>query len=79
MWYVYIIRSISHPEERYIGTTDDLDDRLARHNRGGYKHTTHHRPWQLDVVTGFADRARAAAFERYLKTGSGFSFAKRHF
>jgi hypothetical protein len=27
----------------------------------------------------FADATKAAEFERYLKTGSGFSFAKRHF
>jgi hypothetical protein len=27
----------------------------------------------------FADPIRAAAFERYLKSGSGRAFAKRHF
>ena len=27
----------------------------------------------------FTDERRALAFERYLKTGSGWAFAKRHF
>lgn len=79
MWYVYIIRSVSHPAQRYIGITDDLDDRLARHNRGGFKYTFKYRPWKLDVITGFPEKKRAIAFECYLKTGSGFAFTKKHF
>jgi hypothetical protein len=30
------------------------------------------------VVIEFADERRAVAFERYLKSGSGVSFAQRH-
>jgi hypothetical protein len=30
-------------------------------------------------VIGFADEGRAIAFERYLKSGSGRAFAKKHF
>jgi hypothetical protein len=37
------------------------------------------RPWRVDVVVEFADQRRAIAFERYLKTGSGSVFARRHF
>ena len=29
MFYTYILRSISHPEQRYIGSTSDLKSRLA--------------------------------------------------
>jgi hypothetical protein len=36
------------------------------------------RPWRLDVVVTFADEARAMAFEQYLKSGTGNSFAARH-
>ena len=32
MFYTYILRSISHPEQRYIGSTSDLKSRLAKHN-----------------------------------------------
>ena len=31
------------------------------------------------VVIEFPDEARAVRFERYLKSGSGRAFAKRHF
>jgi hypothetical protein len=48
------------------------------HNAGACTHTAKHRPWLLDVVIEFADERRAVAFERYLKSGSGVAFAKRH-
>ena len=34
MFYTYILRSISHPKQRYIGSTTDLKARLAKHNAG---------------------------------------------
>ena len=34
MFYTYILRSISQPEQRYIGSTADLQSRLAKHNAG---------------------------------------------
>ena len=79
MWTVYIIRSVHHPERRYIGFTNDLDARLAKHNAGGSPHTSKYRPWELETAVGFTDKIKAAAFEKYLKTGSGFAFAKKHF
>jgi hypothetical protein len=36
-------------------------------------------PWELVVAVRFEDARRAAAFEQYLKSGSGRAFAKRHF
>jgi len=41
--------------------------------------TAKHRPWELVVAVEFANEDRALAFERYLKSGSGRAFAKRHF
>ena len=32
----------------------------------------------LDAIVAFQDETRALAFERYLKSGSGVAFAKRH-
>jgi len=32
--YVYILQSVNHLDHFYVGITADLDDRLARHNRG---------------------------------------------
>ena len=39
MFYTYIIRSIAHPDQRYIGHTADLRQRLAKHNKGDVPHT----------------------------------------
>jgi predicted GIY-YIG superfamily endonuclease len=36
-------------------------------------------PWKLVVQIGFDDKAKAVAFEKYLKSGSGRAFAKKHF
>ena len=79
MWTVYIIRSLNHPEQRYIGLTADLISRLEKHNSGESPHTSTYRPWELETSVAFKERDKASAFERYLKTGSGFAFAKRHF
>ena len=49
------------------------------HNTGRCPHTASRRPWQLHVVIEFSDENRAIRFERYLKSGSGRAFAKRHF
>jgi putative endonuclease len=79
MTYVYLLRSVPHPEQRYVGKTDDLKRRLAEHNAGKSIHSRKYAPWQLVVATAFVDERKALAFERYLKTGSGHSFAGRHF
>ena len=39
IYYTYIIESISHPENRYIGHTSDLKQRVAEHNAGRCDHT----------------------------------------
>ena len=79
MHYVYILRSQSVPSQRYIGRTSSPSERLAEHNAGKSPHTAKFRPWTCETLIGLASEQKAIAFERYLKTGSGFSFAKRHF
>lgn len=77
--YVYILRSMPHPEQTYVGLTDDLKARLAKHNEGGSPHTSKFRPWEIETAVAFTSREKAAAFEAYLKTGSGHEFRRRHF
>ena len=50
MFYTYIIRSIAHPDQRYIGHTADLRQRLAKHNKGDVPHTSKFKLWKLDFV-----------------------------
>ncbi|MCZ6549814.1 MAG: GIY-YIG nuclease family protein [candidate division NC10 bacterium] len=77
MHYVYLLRSIPHPDRRYIGSTKDLKRRISEHNAGKGEHTHKYRPWRLVTYAAFADTRRAQEFERYLKTGSGQAFANR--
>jgi predicted GIY-YIG superfamily endonuclease len=79
MKYVYILRSVNHPDQRYFGITSDLRQRLAHHNDGRSPHTAKFRPWRIETYIGFADEQKAAAFERYLKTGSGREFSRKRF
>jgi predicted GIY-YIG superfamily endonuclease len=76
---VYILRSLTAPTRPYIGLTHDLHTRLCAHNAGRCTHTARHRPWHVVVAIAFTDENRAVRFERYLKSGSGRAFAKRHF
>lgn len=78
MKYVYLLQSLRDPTQRYIGLTSDVNARLAAHNAGQSPHTSKHRPSKLRLMLAFDDAEKAAAFERYLKTGSGYAFAKRH-
>ena len=77
--FVYVLRSKSQPERHYVGLTRDVTRRLVWHNSGPSGVTVHHRPWSVVVALEFSDAATAGRFERYLKTGSGRAFSKRHF
>ena len=53
MFYVYLIRSISFPDQVYVGTTENLKKRLEAHNAGGSVHTAKYKPWELIVCMDF--------------------------
>jgi len=78
MKYVYLLESISHPDQRYIGLTSNFNFRLKEHNAGKSPHTSKYKPWKTVVVIRFNDDQKAEVFEKYLKNGSGHAFAKRH-
>lgn len=77
--FVYVLRSESDPTKHYVGVTAHVEERAEWHNFGPSGQTVRHRPWSLIVVIEFADERTALAFERYLKSGSGRAFARRHF
>jgi predicted GIY-YIG superfamily endonuclease len=76
--YVYILQSEVNPDRFYVGLTDDLQERLRKHNAGEVVHTMKFKPWVVKTAIAFRDRDRAAQFERYLKSGSGRAFARKH-
>ena len=79
MKVVYVLQSIQFPERYYTGITESIDRRLIEHNRGMCFHTSKWGPWKVIVSASFDDDEKALRFERYLKSGSGRAFAKRHF
>jgi putative endonuclease len=77
--YVYLLRSINHPDQIYVGVTDDTNRRLEQHNQGLSHHTSKFKPWVIEMTIWFSDHKKAFPFERWLKSGSGRAFRKRHF
>ena len=75
--YVYILQSQSDPDRFYVGFTEDLKARLAKHNEGGVPHTAKFRPWRIKTAIAFTDAEKARIFEKYLKSPSGRAFAKK--
>jgi putative endonuclease len=76
MKYVYILESLDS-QHFYVGITDDLRARLAKHNAGEVRHTSKYGPWRLKTYVAFSNEQQAIAFEKYLKTASGRAFAKK--
>ena len=77
--YVYILIDTTTETHHYVGSTQDLQTRLAKHNAGEVPHTSKFKPWRIQTAIAFSSKEKAYAFEAYLKPHSGRSFANRHF
>jgi putative endonuclease len=75
-WYVYIIKC--NDGSIYTGCTNNLENRIKRHNLGQVLATKNILPGEIVTYIAFTDKSKAYAFERYLKLGSGRAFSKRH-
>ena len=78
-YYVYILIDITTGTHHYVGSTKDLQARLAKHNAGEVPHTSKFKPWRIQTAVAFDSQEKAVAFEEYLNSGSGREFAIRHF
>lgn len=77
MYYVYILKSIKDGSS-YVGVTKNLKKRIEEHNYNGPKFTSSKRPYKIIWYAVFLDKRQAYQFEKYLKTGSGIAFLRRH-
>ncbi len=68
MYYVYIIKSLKNGFI-YVGSTEDVKNRLLRHNSGKVKSTKAYKPWKLLERRSFKTRSEAMKEEMFLKTG----------
>ena len=72
---VYAIKSIRR-NYIYVGMTNNLENRLHRHNSGYEKTTKPYRPFELIYQEQCADRKIARMREKYFKSGVGKVFLK---
>lgn len=79
-YYVYILKSKSHPGRIYIGYTTNLENRMEDHsNPKASAYTRQYAPWELETYTVFRNKELAQKFEIYLKSHSGRVFLRKHF
>jgi putative endonuclease len=65
-FFVYIIHSEAH-DKFYIGQTNDVKERIRRHNNGQEKFTSPYLPWLLKCVIEKPTRGDAMVLETKLK------------
>ena len=70
MFYVYVLKS-QKTGRRYVGSCENIETRVRRHNLGHSKATRHGVPWALVHSESFYNRAEATRRELYYKTGRG--------
>ena len=76
MYTVYILKCADG--KFYTGCTENIEERLQRHNKGHVPATISRRPVVLVTYTVFNDKYKAFEFEKYLKSGSGRAFINKH-
>jgi predicted GIY-YIG superfamily endonuclease len=76
MYHVYILQS-QKDNSYYTGFTTDVAERIKQHNAGQVSYTSTKAPFKLSWHCVFEDKHKAIQFEKYLKSGSGFAFARK--
>jgi len=67
MFYIYILQSLASGRY-YIGSSDDVEQRLMRHNGGKVRSTKAFMPWKVVYKEAFQSRAEALKREHQLKS-----------
>jgi len=75
MWYVYLLKCNNN--SYYTGCTNNLKNRISRHNKGQIQYTQDKLPVKLITYIAFSDKYKAYDFEKYLKSGSGIAFRNK--
>ena len=75
MYYIY---SLKCKDGFYVGCTDNIEDRIARYTKGYVPATANRLPISLEFYITISDKYKAYEFEKYLKSGSGRAFMKKH-
>jgi putative endonuclease len=66
-YFVYILQSEKN-KSYYVGSTQNLSERIERHNQGRSKYTRSLRPWNLVYSEELQDRSSAVKRENEIKS-----------
>ncbi len=64
MWYVYVLKCSDNTT--YTGCTQNLEERLLRHQKKQVLYTSTRLPIKLITYIAFSDKYKAFEFEKYL-------------
>ncbi|MDD3080018.1 MAG: GIY-YIG nuclease family protein [Paludibacter sp.] len=65
-FYVYILQSLVD-DSYYKGFTEDIEQRLSRHNRGESRYARTKKPWQLVYLEELPIKREALIREKQIK------------
>ena len=66
-YYVYILKSLGKKKVTYVGYTNNLKERIKRHNLGKGAKFTRGRKWTLIYKENFKSKKEAISREYYIK------------
>jgi predicted GIY-YIG superfamily endonuclease len=76
MYYIYFLQL--NNGEIYTGSTNNLEDRVKRHNKKEVFYTSNKLPAKLTSYIAVPNKYTAFNLEKYFKSGSGRAFIKKH-
>lgn len=75
MYYVYVLLLTN--SKYYVGYAEDLRKRLLEHKQNTVFTTKNGKVEKLVFYAAFESKYKAIAFEKYLKSSSGFAFRNK--
>lgn len=66
-YFTYVLVS-SKNGDLYVGSTEDVKNRISLHNKGRVRSTKSGSPWTLLEAHSFKTRSEAFRYEKFLKT-----------
>ena len=77
MHYVYILLS-KKDDKLYIGYTNNLKERMEKHNAGKVQSTKNRTPFSLIYYEAYLDESDARTKEKFFKTGWGRNYINKN-
>ena len=78
MFFVYYLKNFKN-DDIYIGSTENLENRIRLHNSGRVRSTKFYKPWRLLDFEVYNSRSEAVKREMFLKTGQQKELLKKRY